>query len=435
MGSLEQIQKENLRQRLRHALEIAANALEHLADRGYRDPQEPGNNIPPDKLVAETAFLLVAASTATPRAEFREQIDGIARKLVPLARSSRVSLALTIQPALALDFAHAHICLSRLGYGDPAFDAHLRRVLCAQVASSRERVPYRMLELEWVRRSWEAAGDRVRTRRGIRRSPTILSRPVDIFGASAEDFYAFTHAILYYRDFNIAPQPLPRPRAAILGEAEGLLARAVDQQDYDIAAELLMAWPLTGKSWSAAATFALAVLAHVEDEAGFLPAASTRVERIEQLEGMERKQYVLATAYHTAYVMGILCAVALQPGRAPRAELPCGMKSHAAARNLFEALAAESGARHWHHPFAALPAPEQETLAPFLLTMRLHRAVSRRDVSAVQDLLRAANAFEISDIPACGQAAALLYRLSALARDLKGKEPQLSEAREQPCGY
>jgi hypothetical protein len=415
MGALENIRRPRLQQRLRHALEIAENAVKHLADAGYCDPQEPGNNLPPDKLLAETAFLLVAASAATPQCDFRGQIDRIATKLIPLARSKRVLLALTLQPALALDFAHAHLCLSRLGYGDSLFDAHVRRALCAQVASSRERVPYRMLELEWVQRSWKAAHGGIGSLRGIRPAPTILSHPVDIFGATAEDFYAFTHAILYYRDFNVAARPLPRARAVILGEAEGLLARAIDNQDYDIAAELLMAWPLTGKRWSAGATFGFAVLAHVEDEVGFLPAASTRVERIQQLGGAKRRQYVLATAYHTAYVMGILCAVALQAGRSPRADIASGTKS-TAARTMISSLMEEGAPRHWHKPFASLAAVEQETLSPFLLAMRLHRAVARRDFVAVGTLLKIAHSEGISGDPACGQAAALLHRMSELAR-------------------
>src|SRR5262249_22942890 len=150
-----------------------------------------------------------------------------------------------------------------------------------------------------------------------------------------------------------------------------------------IAAELLMAWPLTGKNWSPGATFAFTVLAHVEDEAGFLPAASTRVERVHQLNGAERKQYVLATAYHTAYVMGILCALALQPGRSPRLELSQATQSAVVRQKVIWRFLEEGGPRHWHKPFAGLVPEEQEALSPFLLTMRLHRAIARRDFSEV----------------------------------------------------
>ena len=147
---------------------------------------------------------------------------------------------------------------------------------------------------------------------GVRQS--TLNRPMDVLCGSRDDIYAFTHALMFVTDFAIGPcRRLPRRRAVILTEAEAALARCLDEQDYDLAAEVLLAWPLTGRQWSPAAVFGFCVLARVEDTAGFLPAPSTRLQRFQQLQGDRRTEYLLATAYHTAYVMGLLCSAALRP--------------------------------------------------------------------------------------------------------------------------
>jgi hypothetical protein len=81
---------------------------------------------------------------------------------------------------------------------------------------------------------------------------------------------------------NIPPRPLPRRRSVILSEAEAVLAWCLDESDYDLVGEVLLAWPLTGSFWSPAATFGFRVLARVEDAVGFLPSAGTRVELLVQ---------------------------------------------------------------------------------------------------------------------------------------------------------
>src|SRR6202043_3161647 len=128
-------------------------------------------------------------------------------------------------------------------------------------------------------------------------------------------------ALIYVRDFNIRPRRLPRARALILAEAEAALARCLDEEDYDLGGEVLMAWPITGAAWSAGAAFGFRVLARAEDDNGILPAPGTR-RRLDALDGEARADYRLASGYHTAYVMGLLCAAALHPGRAPPAALP-----------------------------------------------------------------------------------------------------------------
>ena len=145
---------------------------------------------------------------------------------------------------------------------------------------------------------------------------------MDLLHCTRDDIYAFTHALMYVTDFNLIPALLPRRRALILAEAEAPLARCLDEQDYDLAGEVLLSWSLTGKSWSASPAFAFRVLARVEDKAGFLPTAGTRISEIRAREGVARTRYLLATAYHTAYVMGLLCAASSAPATLPLSRFP-----------------------------------------------------------------------------------------------------------------
>jgi len=136
----------DLARRLCRALEIAGQTVERLAENGYKDAEEPAINVRPEKIVGETAILLYAASAASHHPGVGAATDRIARLLIPHARSSRMLLGVCLEPSLALDFAEAHICLSRLGYRDKGFDELLLQARCAQAGSGRERVPHRVLE-------------------------------------------------------------------------------------------------------------------------------------------------------------------------------------------------------------------------------------------------------------------------------------------------
>src|SRR5437870_7657800 len=148
---------EDLVRRLGRALDIAKQAVDRFAARGYSDPGEPANNLRPEKVIAETAFLLLGASTAGEYPEVREQIRALAEHLIPYARGERMVLGLCLEPALALDYAQAHICLNRLGYPDASFDAVLGRSLDSQSRAGRERPPHRVLEQHWLEGTWNGS--------------------------------------------------------------------------------------------------------------------------------------------------------------------------------------------------------------------------------------------------------------------------------------
>jgi hypothetical protein len=405
----------DLARRLCRVLDIAAKSVERLGSTGYTDPIEPANSLPSEKLIAETAVLLVAIS-AVPAAEpIADRADRLARALTPHARSARMRLGLCLRPALAWDYGLAHICLQRLGYADAAFDRLLQRSVRAQASGGRERVPHRMLEIEWMRRM--ASGDRPAD--APERSPallqSVLNNPMDLFGGTRDDVYAFTHALMYIADFNGRPVPLPRARTTVLAEAAAGLARSLDEEDYDVGGELLLAWPLTGAFWDPAAAFGFRVLADVEDQVGFLPAAATRLDRMNAMAGEARRDYLTATAYHTAYVMGLLCAAALRHGRALPRRIPTANAVPGSAAAVLPFLDDGGRRRHWQDTLDRLTVPERDAISGFLLTIALHRRVAANDFTAVAELLAKAVSLGLADTPAIVQAAELLDRLTLLS--------------------
>jgi hypothetical protein len=408
----------DLLRRLTHALEVAEQAVERLAGNGYTDSREPSNNIRPEKLISETAFLLVGASTADEQPEVARRIRRVAKRLIPHARSQRMLLGMCMEASLALDYAHAHICLTRLGYHDPVFDAVLCKSLSSQVRDGRERPPYRMLEQEWLIRSWHGAGSKFGQKRLLAARESVLARPMDLLAGSREDVYAFTHALIYTTDFNLRPRRLPRPASEILAKAEAALARCLDEEDYDLGGEVLLTWPLTKQCWSAAPTFGFRVLASVEDQAGFLPSQSTRLQRLAEMSGDERADYLLATGYHTAYVMGLLCAAALQTNTAPSPRNPYtthGADDHAP---ILQLLDADPPRRHWREEFDRLAAPERNAIARLLFAIGLRRMAIQRDLARLRELLAMGYRLGLANCPIASQAAELLDRVSVAAPTL-----------------
>jgi hypothetical protein len=414
-----------LARRLCHALDTAKHAIDRLAERGYTDLEEPGNTVRPEKLISETAFLLYAASQALPSrsrelADVSAKIDQIARQLLPHARSERMRLGMCLEPTLAWDYAQAHVCLRSLGYADADTDALLRQSLRAQGHRGRERPPHRQLEQEWIASTWQGSPVSPSNGRSAAAMASAINLPMDVLSGSREDVYAFTHALMYIRDFNRCPRQLPRSRAVILAEAEAALAGCLDNQDYDLAGEVLLAWPLTGKRWTPAAAFSFSVLARVEDEAGFLPSPATRLDRLSKLQGSARTDYLLATAYHTAYVMGLLCASALQPGRTPPRTICGDRPSCQSSRAITECLAPESARPHWRDDFDRLSEDGKDAIGGLLLDIALRRKIVARDFVAVQRLLLAARALGCADRLVTRQATELLVRLAAFAKGPQG---------------
>ncbi|MDQ6705665.1 MAG: hypothetical protein M3Z85_06845, partial [Acidobacteriota bacterium] len=362
--------RKDLERRLCLTLDFARRALERLAETGYSGPMRPDDSVPPEKLISETAFLLVAASAPHHCDEVKKRIRDVAEILIPHARGERMLMGVCLRPSLALDYAMPHLCLERLGYPDPGFDAVLRQSGESQARAGHERVPHRMMEQEWI----------LGNRRSRLARHSVLNRPMDLLNGSRDDVYGFTHALMYATDLNLRPRRLRRGRTAILAEADVALARCLDEEDYDLGGEVLLAWPLTGRSWSAAAAFGFRVLA-----SDSLPAAS----------------------YHQIYVMGLLYAATLQRGSLPPRKIAPSAVARGGASTMLEFVDTPCS-RRWRDEFDRLEASERDALAGFLFHVALRRKIRQRSYGEVNELLHAAHSFGLTNTPAASQAVELL---------------------------
>jgi hypothetical protein len=409
--------------RLCRALEIAHHSVTLLAADGYTSSNADTPSLRGEKVVAETGVLLLAAGPMARRSdEVRDRAHELVRVLAPHARGERVRARICLEPSLALDHAAAHLCLSRLGFPDPNLDRLLRESLQAESAFSRERHPHRQLEQEWLVRVWNVLPTPAKEDPYLPKR-SALGRSMDLLSASKDDVYAFTHAIMYITDLGTRRARLPRSSRTIAADADSALASCLAEPDYDIAGEVLLTWPMLRRRWSSSATVGFAVLASVEDRAGFLSGSGISLGRPQAAEGEQQSRYTVATAYHTAYVMGLLCAAALGPGRTPSVcPAPAPRRLHGAAGELMALVADEPPQADWCKYVTELPPAAQDSAAELILHICLRHAAVRRDLGTLAAALHVAERYGMLDTPACHQAAQLLRRTATFAA-LPQREP------------
>src|SRR5512133_3619597 len=103
-----------------------------------------------DKIVVETALLALLASRVDQPVIRRGSIL-LASVLQPFARSERNRVLLLRFPHTAASLGIAHVALSRVGNIDDDFDQLLRRALTTGQVDALERLPYRTMDLGWLR--------------------------------------------------------------------------------------------------------------------------------------------------------------------------------------------------------------------------------------------------------------------------------------------
>lgn len=389
-------------------LDVAETVVRVLLSQQAAEGEEPQ----PEKVLSETALLLLFSARAdASHRQVHRRIRALAKQLVPYARSDRVLAGITLAPVLAREYAAAHVCLSRLGYPDPKFDEVLTQSLSSGASLRRERVPYRQLELEWLGDIWNPArGGRKRRPSAALAAATTAGLGLDPLSPTRDDVYAFTHSLLYLTDFG-RRRRLPRPKTELIADAEPALAHSLDADDFDVSAETLLAWPLLRARWSAAGTFGFHVLMRVEDEVGYLPSLSLSDERYRALEGAERKRYVVAEAYHTVYVMGLLCAATLQAGAPPPKPLSA-RRATGVADELFELLVPREQAPQWERDLAELDPRQREALTPLLADAALQRGVEASAFERIREVLALCVERDLKPSNAMTHAADLLVRVA-----------------------
>lgn len=337
------------------------------------------------------------------------RVAALAERLAPHARGPRARAAIALAPAVARDHAVAHAALAAAGRPDAGFEVLLARSLADPTSAARERLPHRELEQSWVDllRGAGSVPAEVLAR-------TALGRSVDLLLGSRDDVYALTHALMYATDLGAAATPLPRPPDIVVAEADSALAGALDADDFDLAGELLMVRPFLGAAWDPVPSFAFRVLARVEDEVGILPSLAIDGDGYRRQPAASRREYFVATTYHTAYVMGLLCALLLRdaprPLTAPVASAGDGDTS--LAERTIESLAGDSHTAEWERDLEGLSAEERAALAPFLADVAVRRAVRRSDFEAARRAIARAVRHRVGPTPLVVQGARLLRRLA-----------------------
>lgn len=362
---------------------------------------------PAEKIVAEVAIFLREVA-ACPDAALRARALSLARQVEPLARNPRVAVALALRPGVARDVAVGHVLLVSMGFPDPVYADCLARSVASPVAGARERLPHRVLEQDWL-----AALAEGRDLDSAIVHQTALATGIDLIGANRDDLYALTHAIAYATDFGRwnLPQGLSPDR--VLGLANCALANVVDDDDFDLVAELVLAWPCLGVPLSAQAAFALSVLERVEDEAGVVPSFGLQSAVIHRQPEALRKTYTTAVSYHTALVMGLACTAVLRhrPG-VEKQQTPAS--GHTVfAKGLLNRLTTQNARPQWLVDAARLDSPALAALSPFLLDVALVRSVRKMDFGAAHGLLSDAVQAGVLLSPLALQTAQMLSRLAA----------------------
>jgi hypothetical protein len=382
--------RDDLERRVVKALDFAVDVLDVFGETGFTDPAEPALSFGPDKPVAESAMLAYAASGVTTGRALGAAVDAVAERLVPLCRSPRAVADAALRPYRAFKYAIPHALLTALGHADERFDEFILGQCAVARSLAADLAPVARMERDWV---MAAHG---RGRRGQGRldvSGTALERPLDLLAVEREDAYALTHSLFYVSDFaRSTPRSPLRARASVLGDVRALLARYLRLEDYDLSGELLMAWPELRAAWDPVSSFAFRVLAEVEDRVGLLPCGNMDERRVASMSPAESQRYTLATAYHTAYVMGFTCAAALRAGTTPRPR-PSVARSDPVWPELYELVDHRRG--HWQPVFATLGDAEKESLTPMLADMATFDAMESRDYGRAAAVLAIAARREV----------------------------------------
>lgn len=386
-----------LRDHLRSALRMARALVDEVLEPARRTGSGEDRKLA-SKAGGELAMLLRLAHRALTEAADRREVIALATDLAPIVRTAHVYRTALMRPSRAPMYALAHLCLSDLGVADEKFDRLARAAFRSSVAAANERVPYRILDAAWTRHL--ALGDAELDHPALALSP--LGAGVDLLEATTEDAYAFTHALPYATDFGRVPLPAAVDRPHLLGVAEAIALKALDEDDLDLLAEVLMAPAILRLPWTPTLAFGWQVLERVWTEFGFVPGPGLR-EAPPDESRTDAIRRVLGTLYHTTFAAGLCAATLVSCDALP----PRQLSGTTASGHLPPGLGAM-----WKIDWAETPVAQRSELGFLALGFALRRAIEDADLPRVRDLLVAAAEAELIEHPLFVQALELFDRVS-----------------------
>jgi hypothetical protein len=221
---------------------------------------------------------------------------------------------------------------------------------------------------------------------------------------------------MYAADLNCDSLELTQIRKEIIDQAGAMLAGTIDNQDYDLTAELLLSWTLLSEPWSASSVFAFRVLTQIEDEIGFLPSLNVQIKIAQKLENEERRRYLLGTTYHTKYVMGLLCASILQYDRIPPNEIPQKESIPGSAKKIMTYIRPTNNDPYWMSLYKELSEQQQDSLATFLFNVALLQNAHNKEYKNLYQLLKLGDELGLTNTAIARQTAELLERIYLISK-------------------
>ena len=383
---------------VRSALGVAELLVEHVVE-----PTSAGARARDlTKEVGEVAMLLRLAQRVLDDEGDRARIATVAGRITALARSGDARNLMVLRPSRAAPLVLAHGCLQQIGCEDARFDEVARAALGAVAAGANERVPYRLLDVAWIRHL--LIGDDELHHLAASLSP--IGQGVDLVGTTVDDAYAFSHALPYATDFGRVPIPAWADPVLLSGTADALILKALDEDDLDLLGELLMTPALVRAPWTSVQWFGWRVLCETWSEHGFVPGPGLPPP-VDGESAPERVRRVLGTVYHTTLVGGLAAATLVASGWLPPEEPPTGPACTAPE------VGHADRSRAWRRVWATLEPAHREALSAVSAGMVLHRAVSDVDVVAILAALRQPGVDSLPE-PLVVQAAELVGRMALL---------------------
>jgi hypothetical protein len=307
-----------------------------------------------------------------------------------------------MRPSRAASHLLAHASLQQLGCTDDNFDELARAALSSSAAGASERVPYRLLDVAWIRHL--LLGDGELNHPALALSPIAMG--VDLVGTTIDDAYAFSHALPYATDFGRRALPDWADTEWLSGIADALVLKALDEDDLDLLGELLMAPALLRTPWTPVQWFGWRVLSDTWRYYGFVPGPGLpQASAVET--AAETRRRVLGTVYHTTLVGGLVVATLLSSGCWPPDDPPA---SPAVSAPVVDP---EQTELVWQRVWHRLDAGDRAALAAVPAAMALHRAVAETDVVQMVASLNS-DAIEVLPGALVTQVAELVNRLAVL---------------------
>lgn len=303
----------NLAQRLTETLLYSYRGLARIEKSrtlfdGFCYQQGSDPNIALDKLVAETAILLLIAR----RHLKAKTIEPLVLQVSRLSREKRHYDLIGMYPETAAGLALAHTALSRFGKPDERFHQILEKALAHPSTIDYQRPTFREMEQRWIRMIASATGPIESTDLLASSVCTSMHSVLDWDNAKT---YAFTHEVFYLTDFGRFRLPDVFDMAEMASAIDDALIVQIAYNNFDLMAELLIVRTIIKASSSPVLIFAHCLLVKTWQKFSFLPSPHFKELYFDSLSNDMKSFYGFFGTYHTTYVGALYLSQLLANGQ------------------------------------------------------------------------------------------------------------------------